>query len=214
MKRALAAAMLAALLGAAGPAAAHPHGWIDLQVTIGFDDQGRIATLRETWLFDDAYSAFATGGMDNDGDGRPDQALLEELLQENISNLAEYDYFTKVRQDERSIGFGTPTDLATRMAGSRLEIAFTLPLAEPVSPRDGAFSYSIYDPTYYIEMVHAEDPAAIRLQAAPEDCHANLLPPNPTGDQVAMASALDATQTGWDGLGALFAEVVPVRCGD
>ncbi len=73
---------------------AHPHAWIDVWVEVIFDSTGAITGLRETWLFDDFYSVYATEGMDLNKDGQPDKAPMEKLVRENIESLSEYDYFT------------------------------------------------------------------------------------------------------------------------
>ncbi|MEQ8348457.1 MAG: DUF1007 family protein [Sneathiellaceae bacterium] len=197
-----------------GPAAAHPHGWIDVRVAVLFDPDGRVTALRQTWLFDEAYTAFVAEGADPDGDGRPNQDLLDELLTLNMQNLADYHYFTLVEQAGRSLPFGTPADLSTRIVDGRLETVFRLPLAVPAAPREAALAYKVYDPTYYLEVLHLEGGAAVHLEGAPADCHARLLPANPTAGEVAMAAALDVTDSGGEGLGALFAETVHLACGE
>ena len=53
---------------------AHPHAWIDVRVTVLFDGDGAITGLRQSWLFDEFYTAFATEGLDGDGDARPPPA--------------------------------------------------------------------------------------------------------------------------------------------
>lgn len=203
-------AAIAALLPVA--AAAHPHGWVDVRVEVLFDGQGRVAGLRETWLFDDYYSAYAVEGMDEDGDGAPDPARLRALLKENMTNLAEYDYFTRVTVDDGNLAFGEPGGMSSHMEGNRLEMTFELPLAEPQRPPAGGLVYAVYDPTYYIEMLHAESDDAIRLIGAPTGCGASLEEPNPSLETVTLAASLDRMQTATDGLGALFAQRVTVRC--
>lgn len=214
--RAVAALLGVLALGAdgTGPAAAHPHGWIDIQVAVIFDPAGRITALRQTWLFDEAYTAFVAEGADPDGDGRANQDLLQELLSINMRNLADYHYFTLVEQAGQALPFAPPDGLATRITGGRLETVFRLPLAAPAAPRAAAIAYRVYDPTYFLEVLHVEGGAAVQLVGAPADCHARLLPARPTASQAAMAATLDVTQSGDEGLGALFAETVRLTCGD
>ncbi|MBO6784440.1 MAG: DUF1007 family protein, partial [Alphaproteobacteria bacterium] len=44
--------------GAAQPAHAHPHVWIDLRSQLVFDGDGRMQGLEIDWTFDELYSAF------------------------------------------------------------------------------------------------------------------------------------------------------------
>lgn len=207
----LAAAILA-VTATAGPAAAHPHGWIDVRVELQFDAAGALVSLRESWLFDELYTAYATEGMDGDGDGRPDPAQLTALLEINLANLAEYDFFTRATLDGREVAFAPPQAAVSAMRGERLEMRFLLPLAEPVEIGSAAFAYRVYDPTYYVEMLHAEQEDAVRLLAAPPGCLWRLEPANPSLETVSLAAALDRNESAGDGLGALFAETVTVTC--
>lgn len=204
--------VLAALATAARPAGAHPHGWIDIEVEAVFDTDGRMLGLWQSWLFDEGYTAFVTEGTGTDADGQPAQALLDELLAENMANLAPYDYFTKVTLDEGRVGFAPVTEMSTRMAGDRLEIRFLLPFARPVALQGAALTYSVFDPTYFIEILHAQVQEPVRLADAPLDCGHRLIPPRPTAEQVARAAMLDITESGDDGLGILFAETVHITC--
>ena len=77
---------------------------------------------------------------------------------------------------------------------------------------DMPMHYAIYDPTYYIEMVHAETDQAITLVNAPGGCRAAMKQPNPDPEQIMLAASLDRTQSAGDGLGRFFAEDVSLTC--
>jgi ABC-type uncharacterized transport system substrate-binding protein len=204
--------VLLALIGLPQRGSAHPHAWIDVAVEVLFDNDRRVTGLRETWLLDEFYTAYATQGLETDGKGQPKPDKLAALLQVNIKNLAAISYFTKVTQGEIATLFGNVEEASSRMNGKRLEMTFLLPFIEPADLSGGPLVYAIYDPTYYIEVLHVERPDAIRLVNAPTECRHRLLPPQPTPESVMLAQALDVTQSGGDGLGLLFAEKVSVRC--
>ena len=63
------------------PALAHPHILIDATLTVGFDAQGRIASLRNSWTFDSAFSVWMVQGLDTDGDGTVSSAEMQELAE-------------------------------------------------------------------------------------------------------------------------------------
>lgn len=206
---------LAALLPllAAAPASAHPHAFIDLQVEVVFDADGKLSGLRETWLFDEFYTAFAIEGLPRDRDGRPAQAKLDAISAENLKNLKDYSYFTRIEAAGKRIGVAKATDARTRLVDKRLEMSFVLPLAQPLAVGAAPVTYSIYDPTYYTEMLHAEAADAVRLRNAPAGCRHAVVPPAPPAETVGLARAMDRTQSAGDGLGAFFAETVELRCG-
>ncbi len=212
---AMIAAAAAAVAGtmAPGDVRAHPHAYIDFLIELRFDAEGRVAALRQTWLFDEFYTAFVTAGADANWDGKPDPEMLEAVTRENIKNLAEYDYFTHVSSGEAKVSFGTASEVATAMRDQRLVMSFTLPLATPVSASDMPLNYSLYDPTYYIEMLHAKDGEPIAFASPPKPCTFEKKIPKPDADIVIMAASLGKNESGGDGLGVLFAEKVTVRCG-
>ncbi|MDA0676115.1 MAG: DUF1007 family protein [Proteobacteria bacterium] len=213
MNRFVLALILAALaLLPAGRVFAHPHAWITVKVEVRFDQAGAITGLREIWLFDEAYTAFAVEGLGRAGKG-PSAAQLAELLAVNMTNLEEYDFFTRVKSNGAPVKIGKATDASSRLRGSRLEMSFSVTFVEPVPVDAGAFSYAIFDPTYYIEMLHAEAGDAITLIGAPAGCKPRIDNPAPNPDTVSLAYALDATQSAGDTLGEAFAEWVTIQCG-
>ena len=82
MKYLIAILIVGWAMSVAKPSNAHPHAWIDLWIEVVFDSTGAITGLRETWLFDDFYSVYATGGMDLDKDGQPDKEPMAKLVRE------------------------------------------------------------------------------------------------------------------------------------
>ena len=84
---------------------------------------------------------------------------------------------------------------------------------KPLDPTVSPVDYMVFDPTYYIEMLHAEGGGAIQLSGAGADCKYVLTPPNPDPNAVGLAASLDKTQSAGNELGQLFAERVTIRCG-
>ena len=212
--RALSVLLLAGLCSFLPSASqAHPHAWIDLTVRVLFDDMGRARALEENWLFDDYYTVFVIEGAKMNKDGTPDQASLDAVMKENMQNLAAYKYFTEVRSGDVPVEIGTATDTSTRMEKGRLALKFVVPFKAPVAVTDMPLRYAIFDPSYYVEMLHAEVPQPVTLAGAPASCAAELIKPNPNPDQVMLAAALDRSQSGGNGLGKFFSEEVRVICG-
>jgi ABC-type uncharacterized transport system substrate-binding protein len=198
------AGFIAFLAFACGRASAHPHAWIDITVQVQFDSSGQVTALRQEWLFD----AFYTADTVRDDEKRKMDALVDRILK----NLESWGYFTRVRFGDRAIGLGIPTNRSARIEKKQLRMSFTTPLAEPVTPTGTPLSYSIYDPSYFIEMLHAEQKNAIRLIGAPAHCRFERNAPKPDAGTIANAAALDRTQSGGNSLGAEFAEMVTVLC--
>lgn len=98
---------------------AHPHVFIDARVTVVFDGD-RIVALKHRWTFDDAYSAFAVQGLDQNGDGAYSAEELAELATVNVESLSEFDYFTYAGDHAEDMTFASPPPgygLAFRQVG-------------------------------------------------------------------------------------------------
>jgi ABC-type uncharacterized transport system substrate-binding protein len=193
---------------------AHPHGWIDIQVTVLVDQSGAILGLRESWLFDEIYSAFATEGFDGDGDGAPDPERLQELAAVNLHQLREYDYFTEVSTASGALAIPDAVDASTAFGSGRLYIAFTLLFEEPIPRADQPVRYAIFDPYYLAAMSHLADGDGIRLEGGPPGCTVSMAEADPDPALIAYAFSLDITQAIDNSLGAQFAERVTVSCVD
>jgi ABC-type uncharacterized transport system substrate-binding protein len=201
---------LASVLVAGGDALAHPHAWIDLRTRVIMNDEGRVAALELDWLFDDFYTALIAEEFVQEG--RPPSEFLSEVASTNLANLAEYDYFTDVRLNGERLSLGKVTRSETGLRDKRLWLRFEVPLVKPVDPDTGRLTFAIYDPTYYIEIVYLDGEFVGFSGPGADACFGRIVPPNPSFEAVALASALDRTQSGGDGLGELFAETVVVEC--
>jgi ABC-type uncharacterized transport system substrate-binding protein len=193
------------------PAAAHPHAWIDLHSEVMLGDHGDMEGVRLYWVFDEWYTTYIASEFAKSD--TLSEEFLTSLAAQNLANLAEYDYFTKVLVDGEQASVAKVTKFDTGLLNERLWLRFEVPLVDPVDPRKRKVSYKVYDPTYYIEILHVEDnPVTFKGKGA-EQCSAKVVDANPTFESVALASALDVTQTGGDNLGELFAQTVEVSCG-
>jgi len=202
----IAAAFAVAL--AAQPAAAHPHSWIDLKIGVLFDGTGKITGLQEDWLFDEVYTTYI---LDSFAKGEAlTPARFAAIAQKIMGNLKDYDNFTKAKTNGKPLALGGIAAPGAALRGHRFALTFTATFAHPVAPK--GFAYEIYDPTYYIEMLHAEGKDPIRLVGAPAGCKPHIAKPTPSMDAIVRASSLDKTQTTDTGLGELFAEKVTISC--
>lgn len=204
---------IAALLLVGGTASdgalAHPHGWIDMQSKLVFDDEGRIAAIQQAWLFDELYSAFMLDEFRANGE-RPEDGLAR-LAAEDIAALAPFDYFTRFEVDGTAQGFGAVDTYANGVAGERIWLRFLLPLATPVAP-SSTVRYAVYDSTYYIEVLHVGETPVLLEGPGSDACAAHLIQPQPSEEIIGFAASLDMFTVADDGLGDHFAQWVDLEC--
>jgi len=187
-------------------AQAHPHHWIDVYAEWQFDSAGLIDAVKLRWLFDDYYSILLFDDASASGE------KLESILRTILSNTAKHRYFVQIEQAGRRAEFGTPEQARIGVQDHRIDVEFRLPMKAPLDPGQGDIVYRVVEPTYYFEMLHAEEGPSIVLRDAPPGCRYRLEPPKPDAALVAYAAALGINESGGNELGIQFAETVTIQC--
>lgn len=168
-RRGLAALTAATAMLAAGAASAHPHMWIDARAAIELDAQHRITAVRQVWLFDEMFGAYATQGLKKGKGGTLPPDTLKTMADDWMKALGEpiSHYFTRVTVDGKMAAFAAPRDARVdwNPKTTRLTLSFTLPLAKPVAPGVDGAQVDIYDPTYFVAYAF-DEAGAVSLAGA------------------------------------------------
>jgi ABC-type uncharacterized transport system substrate-binding protein len=205
------ALLITALLLIGGQLAAHPHAWIDLRVSVLFSDDGGVEALRQEWAFDPTYSHLLLEDMAADQPDLDLEAALQVMAERMLGNLGAHRYFTEITMGDRLVEPLAARAGALTLRQRRLHLQFELPVAgtRPVPAR--TLTYRVYDPTYWIEILH--DPGDVVHLAGGEGCNAQIHPPQPEAWMVAYAATLNRNQRApIEDLGRPFAEVVSIEC--
>ncbi|MDN3556639.1 DUF1007 family protein [Halomonas maura] len=214
-RRLLALALACALALWPLPSPAHPHGWVDVSVRVQLDDRGRVEALQQRWRLDPLYSQLLLEELRAAQGKAPMEARLDRLGVEIRQQLSPQHYFTHVTRNGEAVALGEVNDFTTLARDGRVVLMFRLPLAEPLPLGQAAMHYRIYDPTYYIEVLHEADgetPRADALRVTGADCATRIIAADPDPVQVAEAARLDRGERAPEGLGRFFAETGEVRC--
>lgn len=201
----------------AGSAHAHPHAWIDLRVVVVFDTAGELQALRQTWVFDPSYSQLLLEGMETTRPGLDLEPALRQLRQRLLGNLRDYDYFTELRRGAQTLAIADARADTLSWRQGRLYLEFEVPVPGMRPNAEQPLEYRVYDPSYWIEVLHDPDDV-IHLQGGHwqdgRGCQTRLEPPRPEGRLVAYAATLNRQQrTPMEDLGRAFAERVSIHCG-
>ena len=196
-------------LGAAA-AEAHPHVWITATSELIYAPDGSVTGVRHAWTFDDMFAAYALQGTESKTKGVYTREELAPLAQTNVESLKEYAYFTFAKADGKKQKFLEPVDYFLDYKDPQLTLHFTLPLKEPVKPKQ--LSVEVFDRSFFIDFQMAKkDP--VRLVGAPAACQMNLQRPS---DGSAVAQKLNEQTFATDGdnanFGAMFANKITVDC--
>lgn len=193
------------------PVLSHPHVWIDLDIVLLADDSDHVKGIQQTWILDPTYSQYLYDDALEHFAGDTPEEQLAKLAAEILENLGEYHWYTEFYADGQRI-YGTPADSGgITFDGRNLKIHFEFELATRIDPRQQHIRYKIFDPTYFIEVLHlTEQPPRLTLSSGA--CELRIRQPRPDPAIVMQAMLLDFDQTGDPDLGRHFAEEVSVRC--
>jgi len=196
----------------AGNLQAHPHVWIDLRVTPQLNDQGEMTALRQAWRFDPFYSLMLIEELEKGGPAEELEQRLDELALEVAKNLQNFDFFTRVRAAGQRQALAEVTEYNLMQVGRRVEFSFVLPLEQAIALQDQPLQYQVYDPSYYIEILHVPG-RGVDQEPLPATCKVDLQEPNPSSDLIEKALALDEDDVPEDPqLGEHFTETVTLDC--
>lgn len=198
------------------PAArAHPHGWIDLSVRVITDDQGVMSGLHQTWRMDPFYSLVVFEELQQVENASLEEGL-DQLGSEIRDNLATQHYLTEVTINGERQALGEVSEYTAMERDGRLVFMFILPLETPQPLAGAVLSYQVFDPTYYIEVVHEEEGGKPQEEAlihhGEPACELSILAADPDPELVMQAALLDKDESGEPGLGRYFAETGQVDC--
>ena len=188
----------------------HPHMWVDLEsrVVLNIDD-GRVV-IQQIWLFDDFFSTSVIEDASLDPGGT--NAGIQKEIDRIIEALKPYNYYTEIEMGGKNLSSTLVGDVTWEVIENRIKMSFTVaPNESSVSDVQG-WSYAIFDPTYYIEMLH-EEGATITIDGdLAQKCSSWIEQPNPSADAVALSQSITLDNNADDTVGRFFAETVHVSC--
>ncbi len=197
IRRAVApAALILSFLSDAGPAAAHPHVFIENKVAFVFE-AGTVTALRLSWAFDDVFSDSLLTQFDADGNGTFDDLESKAVGEGTLPNLKMFHYFTYVWVDGKELDPIDPTDFAARADDKRIvTFQMKVPLPHPVDPRTAALATEVYDREYYVQVDLAQqDPVSLEN----------------AGDAPCGATVRDDTESAYFG-GVVIPQEIALQC--
>jgi ABC-type nickel/cobalt efflux system permease component RcnA/ABC-type uncharacterized transport system substrate-binding protein len=172
------------MIAAAAPVAAHPHIFIDARAVISFDDSGAVKSIHNSWTFDEAFSAWQVQGLDTNGDGTTSSEEMQELADETMTGLAEYQYYTFAGEGaDANLSFANGRNARFAYVNGRSVLDFDVDFAEPYRIRE-TLEIAINDPEYYVAITYA-DASAVTLVNAPAGCAVTMDPPETMSDALA-----------------------------
>lgn len=140
----------AALLAAAAPLAAHPHVIVQPRLAVQCAD-GRPASLRFDWTFDESFSA----SILQEVGAPPAGGLFDPAAQKAIhagffQNLREYGYFLRIFVDDKRFRVAAVRDFQASAAGKRVSYRFVVDLPPPAKPGRHSLRVVCFDDSFFV----------------------------------------------------------------
>ena len=191
-------------------AEAHPHMWIDLKSEIIIQDQTLVSAIYQEWLFDDFFSASLIEEASQNPKGR--EVGIKAVVEEILDNLEPHDYFTLINVNGKKISSNPIKSFEVDVRENRVWVSFSLPISKEVDLTAQSLAYSIFDPTFYIEMLYFEGETVSFNGDFPTSCSTKIKQPNPSTEAVLLSRSPDLDKVPDQSIGRLFAETVVVNC--
>ncbi|WP_018872089.1 DUF1007 family protein [Thioalkalivibrio sp. ALJ16] len=207
-------ARLSLLVGLLLPASllAHPHAWIDLRVGLVFNDHGQLLRMDQSWRIDPTYSHMLLEDLTRELDGDIDiDTALEHAAERMLDNLAAYDYFTELGLDADKLDVPRARNARLTLEDRRLHLRFELPLEGLDITAGAPFTYRVFDPEYWIEILH--DPDDIVFVENQPGCAVEVAAARPDPQLIRYAATLERQdRSPVSDLGRHFAETASLEC--
>jgi len=188
---------------------AHPHSWISMKTKIeGTGNQ--ITGLTMSWTFDSITSAYMLDGEDLSPENK--SKTFKKITESVMENINLEHYFTYFYDGEDPIKYAFSNQGTLTQDKSKLTLDFYIPLSAPKTITNTPLKLAIFEPSYYVDMSWDSEND---IELAPELsklCSFELVPPNPTPEQVSYAMSLGVDENPDEALGQLFTQTVMINC--
>ena len=190
---------------------AHPHSFITLTTDVVAQD-GQISGLKMRWVMDELTSADL---LYDAGKAKPGDEVWKKLAAEVMANVLGQHYFTEFWHNGKKVKFDNlPADYGLAREGHQAVLTFTLPLANPQKLAGQTYTFSTFDPTYYVDMRYENDGDVSLPASLKSTCKLAVHTPQPSDEMMSYALSLDkedAPDEDMD-LGKQFAQKVTLTC--
>lgn len=190
---------------------AHPHSFIRMKTQV-LVDNGQFTGLKMRWTMDEITSADL---LYDAGNAKPGDEIWKKLAAEVMANVLGQHYFTEVWHHGQKVKFlNRPTEYGMERVAHQAVLTFILPLAEPQPLSGQQYTFSTFDPTYFVDMSYAKESDATLPDAAPQDCKLVMQTPKPGEEVLNYAQSLDKADAPEEDmeLGKQFAQTVTLTC--
>lgn len=189
----------------------HPHSFIAMQTTPVVANDA-LTGLKMVWTMDEITSADL---LYDAGGAKPDSPVWKKLAAEVMANVLAQHYFTEFWHQGKAVKFDNlPPSYALARNGAQAVLTFVLPLAQPQPLAGQTYTFSSFDPSYFVDMSWKNDQALSLPESLASRCRLTLQTPKPDAALKNFALSLDKADAPPESmdLGRQFAQKVTLSC--
>jgi len=191
---------------------AHPHSFISINTTLVSHQPDTLNGLKMVWKMDEITSADL---LYDAGDAKPDSVVWKKLAAEVMANVLGQHYFTEFWHNGKPVKFeNLPAEYHLAREGHQAVLTFVLPLAEPQPVNGQVYTFSTFDPSYFVDMFYDDEKSLKLPESWQPHCKLRLTTPQPDASMQAYALSLDKADAPPEDLdlGRQFAQTVTLIC--
>lgn len=195
-------------------ALAHPHIFAEARLEVVSDDKAEVSELRNVWRFDELFSSSVVLDFDKNSNAMLDPDELAEVGQTVLESLSEYNYYTTILDNGKTIKVNKPDAITADYKDGQLLLMFAVKPAEAM-PLKGTMSFGVYDPTMYTAMDFPTDEDLVPVGDQLNACEHKVVRPDPdevlAQNQASLTDAFFNDPTGTD-MSKMFATRIEFKC--
>jgi len=135
---------------------AHPHVFVDAQLTLVFDAEG-LTSFQETWAFDEMFSEFIFEDYDKNKNRQFEKAEIAKIKEEVFDNLKNSGYFHVVTINGKPFKVTDVNNFSVKVSKGQVVYAFTIPCKQKYTGSPLVIDFSISDPTVYTDIIFTKN---------------------------------------------------------
>ncbi len=140
----------------ASPVFAHPHMFIDTEVSVEFD-RDSLKGFWIQWYFDVIFTASIRLDYDYNKNGQFEAGEVRDIEQNAFRNLRNFHYFTSVIREDDIDEIEEVRDFSAWLENDQLVYRFFVPYKVPLTAETGRLSLIIFDDTFFCDIMYTED---------------------------------------------------------
>lgn len=149
-------AVLATLLLVPATAIAHPHAFVEADVTFVFDDQG-LTGIRQHWDMDEMLTASILDLIQKTDGGPLTAAEAKAVEEQSFKLIKEYNYFTHILINGEPFQVQWATDFKVRLDGHKMIWDFMVPCHVKASGGKKEVAVGVFDDSFYTFVTYASE---------------------------------------------------------